>query len=241
MQSMSSSEPRLIVAMDLPDADRAMALAARLSPTLCRLKVGKELFTHAGPGLVRRMTDAGFEVFLDLKYHDIPNTVAGACRRAADLGVWMINVHACGGRRMMQAAREAVGEGRGRPHLVAVTVLTSMGREDLAEVGVARDPGEQVLRLAALAQDAGMDGVVCSGREAVDLRARLGDDFLLVTPGIRPADGDRDDQCRVMTPTDAVRAGASYLVIGRPVTQAPDPAQALRDIHDSLAFSQNSF
>ena len=181
----SQEEPRIIVAVDLPDADQAIALVERLSPSLCRLKVGKALFTAAGPGLVRSIIDAGFQVFLDLKYHDIPNTVAEACRRAADLGVWMLNIHAGGGRRMMAAAREAVGEGSDRPRLIAVTVLTSMDRKDLAEIGVVHDPQEHVMRLATLAHDTGLDGVVCSAHEALDLRTRFGENFLLVTPGIR--------------------------------------------------------
>ena len=237
MHNQENQGPRVIVAMDLPDADRAMALVERLSPALCRLKVGKELFTGAGPGLVRRMVDAGFDVFLDLKYHDIPNTVAAACRQASELGVWMINVHASGGRRMMEAAREAVGTGEDRPYLVGVTVLTSMNEEDLAAVGVARDPRQQVLRLAALSRDSGLDGVVCSAREVTDLRAALGDAFLLVTPGIRPSGSARDDQRRVMTPREAIEAGSDYLVVGRPVVQAQDPVGVLEDINRDLSIA----
>ena len=237
MNNQENQGLRVIVAMDLPDADRAMALVERLSPALCRLKVGKELFTGAGPGLVRRMVDAGFDVFLDLKYHDIPNTVAAACRQASDLGVWMINVHASGGRRMMEAAREAVGTGEDRPYLVGVTVLTSMNEEDLAAVGVARDPRQQVLRLAALSRDSGLDGVVCSAQEVTDLRAALGDGFLLVTPGIRPSGSARDDQRRVMTPREAIEAGSDYLVVGRPVVQAQDPVGVLEDINRDLSIA----
>ena len=235
MNSRKNQSPRVIVALDLPDADQAMALAKRLSPDLCRLKVGKELFTAAGPGLVRRMADAGFDVFLDLKYHDIPNTVAAACRQASDLGVWMINVHASGGRRMMEAAREAVGTGEGRPYLIGVTVLTSMNGDDLAAVGMAGDPREQVLRLAALSRDSGLDGVVCSAQEVVDLRETLGDDFLLVTPGIRPSGSAGDDQRRIMTPREAIAAGSDYLVIGRPVVQAQDPVNVLEEINRDLS------
>ena len=237
MNNQENQGLRVIVAMDLPDADRAMALVERLSPALCRLKVGKELFTGAGPGLVRRMVDAGFDVFLDLKYHDIPNTVAAACRQASDLGVWMINVHASGGRRMMEAAREAVGTGEDRPYLVGVTVLTSMNGDDLAAVGVARDPRQQVLRLAALSRDSGLDGVVCSAQEVTDLRAALGDGFLLVTPGIRPSGSARDDQRRVMTPREAIEAGSDYLVVGRPVVQAQDPVGVLEDINRDLSIA----
>lgn len=237
MHNQENQGPRVIVAMDLPDADRAMALVERLSPALCRLKVGKELFTGAGPGLVRRMVDAGFDVFLDLKYHDIPNTVAAACRQASELGVWMINVHASGGRRMMEVAREAVGTGEDRPYLVGVTVLTSMSGEDLAAVGVAGEPRQQVLRLAALSRDSGLDGVVCSAREVADLRAALGDAFLLVTPGIRPSGSARDDQRRVMTPREAIEAGSDYLVVGRPVVQAQDPVGVLEDINRDLSIA----
>src|SRR5574340_556241 len=214
---------KIIVALDYADAASALALVERHDPVLCRLKVGKELFTAAGPELVRTLVARGFEIFLDLKFHDIPNTVAAACRAAARLGVWMVNVHASGGRRMMTAAREALAELPEAPLLIAVTVLTSMGAEDLAEVGVSDAPTDQVLRLARLAQACGLDGVVCSGEEAARLRAGLGADFRLVTPGIRPAGAEAGDQRRVMTPAEALRAGASDLVIGRPITAAPDP------------------
>lgn len=227
-------EPRVIVALDFPDAEQALAFAAGLDPEQCRLKVGFELFVAAGPALVEALVGRGFAVFLDLKFHDIPNTVAAACRAAAELGVWMINVHAGGGRRMMEAAREALA-GRGeRPRLIAVTVLTSMGDEDLAGVGVSRPAGDQAVYLAGLARKAGLDGVVCSAQEAAAMRARLGPDFLLVTPGIRPAGAEAGDQRRIMTPAAAVSAGADYLVIGRPITRAPDPAAVLRDINAEL-------
>ncbi len=223
--------PRTIVALDYPQAAEAEALAERLSPSLCRLKVGKELFTRSGPELVRQFVSAGFDLFLDLKYHDIPNTVAGACRAAADLGVWMLNVHTLGGARMMEAARKAVDEaGARKPLLIAVTILTSMDGEDLAGIGLAGSPRDNVLRLARLAQASGMDGVVCSAEEAPVLRAELGPEFVLVTPGIRPGGADVGDQKRVMTPADAVRAGSHYLVVGRPVTRAPDPESVLRAI-----------
>lgn len=225
---------KIIVALDFPDAASSLALAERLDPALCRVKVGKELFTAAGPELVRALVARGFEVFLDLKFHDIPNTVAAACRAAAGLGVWMLNVHASGGRRMMTAARVALADLPRPPLLVAVTVLTSMAPEDLAEVGVTDAPAGQVLRLARLAQTCGLDGVVCSAQEAAMLRAGLGAEFRLVTPGIRPAGADAGDQRRVMTPADALRAGATDLVIGRPITAAADPLAALKTIQTEI-------
>ncbi|MEJ2643999.1 MAG: orotidine-5'-phosphate decarboxylase [Gammaproteobacteria bacterium] len=227
MSQSAATEPRVIVALDYPTAEQAIALVERLRPDLCRLKVGKELFTRAGPALVDRLVKEGFDVFLDLKFHDIPNTVARACAAAADLGVWMMNVHALGGRRMMEAAREALGSGPQRPLLIGVTVLTSLGAEDLAEIGLAGTPQSNVQRLAALTHGAGLDGVVCSPREAQVLREAEGDAFVLVTPGVRPTGVATDDQRRVMTPTDAVAAGAHYLVMGRPVTQADDPVGVL--------------
>ncbi len=225
---------KIIVAFDFADAASALALVERLDPALCRLKVGKELFTAAGPDLVRALVARGFEVFLDLKFHDIPNTVAAACHAAASLGVWMMNVHASGGRRMMEAAREALADLPHPPLLIAVTVLTSMSAEDLGEVGVAGSPADQVLRLARLTQACKLDGVVCSAQEATLLRADLGTDFRLVTPGIRPAGADTGDQRRVMTPVEALRAGATDLVIGRPITAAPDPLAALQQIRSDI-------
>ncbi|MBT9567048.1 MAG: orotidine-5'-phosphate decarboxylase [Thiobacillus sp.] len=209
-------------------------LVERLDPALCRLKVGKELFTVAGPELVRALVARGFEVFLDLKFHDIPNTVAAACRAAAGLGVWMVNVHASGGRRMMTAAREALADLSRPPLLIAVTVLTSMSAEDLGEVGILDAPADQVLRLARLTQACRLDGVVCSAQEASLLRAELGTDFRLVTPGIRPAGAEVGDQRRVMTPAEALRAGATDLVIGRPITAAADPLAALKQIQSDI-------
>ncbi len=228
------SDPKIIVALDYPDAQPAMELVARLEPALCRLKVGKELFTAAGPQLVERFMQRGFEVFLDLKFHDIPNTVAQACKSAAALGVWMVNVHALGGRKMMEAAHEAVAQSSRPPKLIAVTVLTSLAQEDLAELGMNISPAELVLRLAALARDSGLDGVVCSAREAALLRREFGDKFCLVTPGIRPADTAADDQMRVMTPRAALESGTNYLVIGRPITRAPDPLLALQEISQQI-------
>jgi len=234
------SDPRVIVAMDFPDADAALSLARRLTPDLCRLKVGKELFTAAGPALVERLTRSGFAVFLDLKFHDIPNTVAQACKCAAGLGVWMLDVHALGGRSMLAAAREALGSAIDRPRLIAVTILTSLGADELREVGIEDAPSRAVSRLAALTQLSGLDGVVCSALEAASLRSQCGPGFLLVTPGIRPASGAGarhepvDDQKRVAAPRAALEAGASYLVIGRPITRATDPLAALRSIHREI-------
>jgi orotidine-5'-phosphate decarboxylase len=223
--------PRVIVALDFPAAAPALQLVEQLEPGQCRLKVGKELFTRLGPDFVRHLSGRGFDVFLDLKYHDIPNTVAAACAAAADLGVWMLNLHASGGRHMMSAARERLAALERRPLLIAVTILTSLGREDLAELGFAGEPEANVLRLAALAEAAGLDGVVCSPREAAAIRAQAGPAFRLVTPGVRPASAALDDQKRVMTPGDAIRAGASYLVVGRPITAAADPLASLAAIN----------
>ncbi len=224
----------VIVALDFPDQSSALSLVERLEPSLCRLKVGKELFTRLGPAFVEKLVDKGFDVFLDLKFHDIPNTVAAACDAAADLGVWMMNVHASGGRGMMETARERLEGKSHRPRLIAVTILTSLGEEDIREIGFSGSPAENVLRLAALAQSSGLDGVVCSPLEAAAIREQAGSDFLLVTPGVRPATASLDDQKRVMTPADAMAAGSSYLVIGRPVTGAEDPLKALEAINASI-------
>ena len=228
------TDPKIIVALDYPEAAPALNLVARLEPSLCRLKVGKELFTAAGPQLLEQMMRRGFDVFLDLKFHDIPNTTAQACKVAATLGVWMLNVHALGGRKMMEAAREAVAQAARPPKLIAVTVLTSMAQEDLSELGIAGTPAEMVLRLATLARDSGLNGVVCSAQEAALLRKHCGSAFCLVTPGIRPADAAADDQSRIMTPRAALESGASYLVIGRPITRAADPLRALQDISKQI-------
>lgn len=235
MNNVRKTETPVIVALDYPDERSSLAMVDRLDPDMCRLKVGKELFTRCGPALVGRLQDRGFDVFLDLKFHDIPNTAAAAVTAAADLGVWMVNVHASGGEAMMRACREALQPfGRQRPRLIAVTVLTSMGPADLAGIGVSDSPAEQVARLAKLTRTAGLDGVVCSALEAPWLRETHGSDFTLVTPGIRPADSERGDQQRVMTPEAAVEAGSDYLVIGRPVTRAEDPQAALQAIYRSL-------
>lgn len=235
MNHKTTAGPRVIVALDYPDGESAWQLVTRLGPSQCRLKIGKELFTTAGPDFVRHVTDRGFDVFLDLKFHDIPSTVAKACRAAAGLGVWMINVHALGGERMLVAAREALAGLSAPPVLVAVTILTSMDESDLASIGLGGTPGEHVIRLATLAHDCGLDGVVCSSREAPGLRSRFGENFTLVTPGIRPFGSNTDDQRRVLTPVEAIRNGSTYLVIGRPVTQADDPPGILLTINEELA------
>lgn len=228
-------EKAIIIAMDFNAEAPALALAEQLDPARCRLKIGKELFTACGPQLVRRVQDLGFEVFLDLKFHDIPNTVAGACRAAADLGVWMLNVHTAGGKAMLEQAMTAVlASGPQRPLLIGVTVLTSMAREDLAAIGIDEEPQSQVRRLAALAHGAGLDGVVCSAAETVMLRQQLPPDFCLVTPGIRRPEDAANDQKRVVGPAEAIRNGSNYLVVGRPITQAPDPAAALAAFNSAV-------
>ncbi len=228
------SDPRVIVALDFSAAEQALAFAARVDPQACRLKVGKELFTAAGPALIEKLMHRDFEIFLDLKFHDIPNTVAGACKAAARLGVWMLNVHALGGRAMLEAARDALAHAKQRPLLIAVTVLTSMDAQDLQEVGIDGEPAAAALRLAKLAQLSGLDGVVCSAQEAAMLKRECGMEFCLVTPGIRLSGSIKDDQQRVMTPATAIAAGADYLVIGRPVTQADDPAAVLAAINHDI-------
>ena len=232
------NDPKIIIALDYPAALPALALVDKLQPSLCRLKVGKELFTATGPALLEQLMNRGFEIFLDLKFHDIPNTTAQACKAAAGLGVWMVNVHALGGRKMLEAAREAIASSARRPKLIAVTLLTSMAQDDLAGLGINATPAEMVLRLATLARDSGLDGVVCSAHEAALLRKQCGTDFCLVTPGIRPAHTSLDDQSRVMTPQAALCAGASYLVIGRPITQAADLLQALLNINKEIGVMQ---
>ena len=224
----------IIVALDAKSQYEALAIADQLDPSLCRVKVGKEIFTHEGPGVVKALHEQGFEVFLDLEFHDIPNTTAQAVSAAADLGVWMVNVHASGGRKMMETCVERLKAGNYQTQLIAVTVLTSMGREDLRDIGLDIEPFEQVRRLAKLTQDSGLDGVVCSAQEAKMLRETLGSDFALVTPGIRPLGSNADDQKRIVTPKQAMLDGATHLVIGRPITQSENPNQTLRDILASM-------
>ena len=233
-----SSHSRLpvIVALDFPDRLSALGLADQLSPELCRLKIGKELFTRAGPDLVEQLQQRGFEIFLDLKFHDIPNTVAGAVRAAADLGVWMVNVHASGGRRMMEAARAALANYEQAPLLIGVTVLTSMSNDDLVELGYRETAGQRVLRLAQLTEECGLDGVVCSAQEAGELRRAHGDGFTLVTPGIRLAGDSAGDQRRVVTPAEAMQLGSDYLVIGRSITAAENPLAALQMVAKELSL-----
>ncbi|MBA2689437.1 MAG: orotidine-5'-phosphate decarboxylase [Burkholderiales bacterium] len=228
------NDKKIILALDYADEHKASALIDRLHPDACRLKVGKELFVAAGPRFVERLVGRGFDVFLDLKFHDIPNTVAQACKAAAGLGVWMVNVHVLGGRAMLTAARQAIDALSHKPLLIGVTVLTSLADEDLPAVGMTGPLSAAVLRLAALAQTCRLDGVVCSGREAAMIRSALGAAFTLVTPGIRPAGAAARDQARILTPEEALRLGANYLVIGRPITQAADPAAALQAINDSI-------
>ncbi|MDM3872082.1 orotidine-5'-phosphate decarboxylase [Porticoccus sp. W117] len=221
------SDPKIIVALDYNNPDSVYELVDRLEPSLCRLKVGKELFTVTGPELVRNLVGKGFDVFLDLKFHDIPNTTANAVAAAADLGVWMVNVHASGGSKMMAAAKAKLEGQSSDTLLIGVTVLTSMSAEDVSEIGVSRSPAEQVLHLAGLAKQSGLDGVVCSAQEASSLKAAYGKDFQLVTPGIRPAGSSAGDQQRIVTPKQAITNGSDYLVIGRPITQAQNPVLEL--------------
>ena len=224
----------IIVALDVQSQYDALTIADQLDPSLCRVKLGKEIFTHVGPSVVKALQQKGFDVFLDLKFHDIPNTTAQAVCAAADLGVWMVNVHASGGRKMMETCVQRLKAGNYSTQLIAVTVLTSMGREDLKDLGLDIEPFEQVKRLAKLTQESGLDGVVCSAQEAKMLRETLGQDFALVTPGIRPVGSNADDQKRIVTPKQAMIDGSTHLVIGRPITQSENPNQTLRDILATL-------
>jgi orotidine-5'-phosphate decarboxylase len=225
---------RIIVAFDVATEREALELAAQLDPGLCRAKVGLELFSAAGPRVVTALRERGFDVFLDLKFHDIPTTVARACTAAAELGVWMLNVHALGGAQMLRAAREAVEKGTHKPLLIAVTLLTSHDDAAVAEIGLAGDIAAHVTRLAGLAHTCGLDGVVCSPREVAGLRGRFGGAFKLVTPGVRPPGSGTQDQARTLTPAEALAQGADYLVIGRPITRAADPRAALVAIAASI-------
>ena len=232
---LSTARTPVIVALDFANEHDTLAFVRRLSPELCQLKIGKELFTATGRSLVEKLIQQGFKLFLDLKYHDIPNTVAQACKVAADMGVWLVDMHASGGRRMMEAAADAVANYHHRPQLIGVTVLTSMEQGDLSELGFTQTPEELVLAWAALVKDSGLDGVVCSAHEAQALRQSLGNEFLLVTPGIRlDVAGNNDDQRRIMTPQQALAAGSSYLVMGRPITQAADPVAVLQQINHGV-------
>ena len=229
------NDPRIIVALDFNSASDALNLANKLDPRLCRLKVGKELFTAAGPQLVEKMMLQGFDIFLDLKFHDIPNTVANACKVASSLGVWMVNVHALGGRKMLMAARDAIPQKSTK--LIAVTLLTSMDQDDLDDIGLQGQPEQIVERLARLTADCALDGVVCSALEATRLRQILGNNFCLVTPGIRPSGDQANDQKRITTPRKAMLNGSSYLVIGRPITQADDPLLMCQQLNSEITNS----
>ena len=228
---------RVVIALDYTNEANVLAMVEQLEPQSCRLKVGKELFTYCGPQLVQKLVDRGFDVFLDLKYHDIPNTVAGAVRASAELGVWMVNVHASGGFAMMKAAAEALKSFENPPLLIAVTVLTSTAQSDLDQLNIPGAIEERVVHYAKLAKEAGLDGVVCSAQEAKRLKAELGSDFLLVTPGIRPVGADAGDQHRIVTPAKAIADGSDYLVVGRPITQAAKPLQVLREINTEVESS----
>nr|WP_245953117.1 orotidine-5'-phosphate decarboxylase [Alteromonas aestuariivivens] len=229
------NDPKVIVALDFDNSNTAFDFVAQLDPRLCKLKVGKEMFTLFGPDFVRKLIADGFDVFLDLKFHDIPNTVAKACKAAAELGVWMVNVHASGGAEMMRAAKQAIAQSSNpKTKLIAVTVLTSMDQAQLNDVVEGITPQQQVLKLAKLTADCGLDGVVCSAQEAHLLRSELPQEFLLVTPGIRPLGADKGDQKRVMTPVDAMDSGVSYLVMGRPITQAENPISVLESVNSSI-------
>ncbi|WP_299076833.1 orotidine-5'-phosphate decarboxylase [uncultured Paraglaciecola sp.] len=231
----SNADPKVVVALDFDRVHNAQSFADKLDPALCKLKVGKEMFTHFGPSFVKTLVDRNFDVFLDLKFHDIPNTVAKACQAAADLGVWMVNVHASGGPKMMAHAMESLESyGANRPFLIAVTVLTSMDQQQLAAIGIDSTPAQQVLKLAKLTHSCGLDGVVCSAQESSLLKAEVATDFQLVTPGIRPEGAAQGDQLRIMTPKQAIQAGSDYLVIGRPITQSADPLSALMEINNSI-------
>ena len=229
-----TKDPKIIVALDYANARDALSLVAQLDPNLCKLKVGKELFTAAGPQLVEKLVSKDFKVFLDLKFYDIPNTVAKACEAASNLGVWMLNVHASGGLAMMQSALEGVSKSQHSPYLIAVTVLTSMNQANLEALGIDNSVEEQVLRLAMLSQKAGLHGVVCSAMEAEQLKQVMQQNFLLVTPGIRPTNASLDDQNRAMTPSAALSVGADYLVVGRPITQAKSPIESLIAINNEV-------
>ena len=235
LKFMTQFDPKVIVALDMSDASQALEFSKKITPQICRLKVGKELFTAAGPQLVEKLVDRGFDIFLDLKFHDIPNTVKKAVFAASKMGIWMLNVHASGGLAMMSAAREGVDlVSHQRPFLIAVSILTSMSDTDLKAININCSVADQVETLTAMALKAGLDGMVCSAQEVVDLRRRYGQSTLLVTPGIRPEGSNVDDQQRIMTPRQAMVAGSSYLVIGRPITQHQDPSKALVDINQSL-------
>ena len=228
---------KVLIALDYDDQQTALAFVKQLSPDTCRLKVGKEMFTYFGPSFVKELIDLGFDVFLDLKFHDIPNTTANAVAIAADLGVWMVNVHASGGRKMMEACANKLSHYQSPPLLIGVTVLTSMEARDLHDIGIKCSPLEHVNNLSRLAKSSGLDGVVCSAHEVASLKESLGNEFKLVTPGIRPSFAERGDQQRIMTPSDALKAGSDYLVVGRPITQAESPLDALTKVMQEISLA----
>lgn len=225
---------KVIVALDFNNLTEVMAFVQQIKPSECRLKVGKELFTAYGPQIIRELQALGFEIFLDLKFHDIPNTVYKAIRVAADLGVWMVNVHASGGREMLTKARQAIEDSQHKPLLIAVTILTSLSESAVAEIGYQHSLVEQTLHLARLSYECGLDGVVCSAHEAAAIKLATSAEFLTVTPGIRLNTDKVDDQTRIMTPSIAVASGADYLVIGRPITKSVLPIETLQGINQSL-------
>lgn len=232
--AVSFKDQKLIVALDYPEIDQALKMADLLDPKLCRVKVGKELYTKTGPAIITNLHKLGFDVFLDLKFHDIPNTTANAVAVAAELGVWMVNVHISGGRKMMEACVSKLQKYKSPPLLIGVSVLTSMSKDDLIEIGINSSPEQHVLKLAKLAKDSGLDGAVCSAQEVELLKSELGVDFKLVTPGIRPSFAEKGDQQRIMTPEQAILAGSDYLVVGRPITQAASPLDALNLVIDEM-------
>ena len=234
MNNPGTTESRIIVPLDYSDQNQVFELVDKFEPSMCKLKVGKELFTATGPKLIDKLMTRGFDIFLDLKFHDIPTTVAKACCAAASLGIWMVNVHAMGGQKMLALVREEIDKLRYKPLVIAVTVLTSMNESDLKQLGINCTVQEQVLKLATLAKNTGLDGIVCSALEATMMRKEFGKEFCLVTPGIRPSGSKQDDQSRIMTPREAISAGSDYLVIGRPITQSPDPLQALININEEI-------
>jgi len=234
-KNLTAKELSLIVALDYPEMDKALEMADLLSPQECRVKVGKELFTRSGPKILESLHAKGFDVFLDLKFHDIPNTTANAVAIAADLGVWMVNVHASGGRKMMEACANKLSHYQSPPLLIGVTVLTSMEARDLHDIGIKCSPLEHVNNLSRLAKSSGLDGVVCSAHEVASLKESLGGEFKLVTPGIRPSFAERGDQQRIMTPSEALLAGSDYLVVGRPITQSSNPAEALHKVMNEIS------
>ena len=226
-------ENRIIIPLDL-DYSQAINIAKTLDPNICRLKVGSQLFTSSGPRVIKELHSLGFDIFLDLKFHDIPNTVHESVKSAADLGVWMVNVHASGGSKMLEASNKALLGYENPPLLIGVTVLTSLSEEEIKEIGLKGIQG-QVLQLAGLVKDNGLDGVVCAASDTTAIKSKFGEDFLAVTPGIRPENSNTNDQSRVATPSEAIKNGSDYLVIGRPVTGSKNPKDVLEKIYKEIS------